>query len=149
MVSNLGEKNSNLLDEVKKVQKNYKRKKSIAQKKKESNFSQKLKNLFDIAKLNVNKYIDEEKKLFLAGQRSKNRFGFIDNNTLTQQEDQNQDIMVVDSADVDEPADHMMLVTQKSAVLLSGLSATTSSQTSNVVSDFENQLSQQCQPKQN
>ncbi|XP_044592956.1 uncharacterized protein LOC123270876 [Cotesia glomerata] len=54
--------------------------------------------------------------------------------------------MVVDSADADEPAVNMMLVTQKSAVLLSGLSATTSSQTSNVVSDFENQLSQQCQP---
>ncbi|KAH0563551.1 hypothetical protein KQX54_001553 [Cotesia glomerata] len=52
-----------------------------------------------IAKLNVDKYIDEEKKLFLARQRSKNRFGFIDNNTVTQQEDQNQDIMVVDSAD--------------------------------------------------
>lgn len=88
---------SNLLDDVKKIQRNTNRKQSVAQKKKESNFSVKLKKLFDIAKLNVNKYIDENKKLFLAGQRSKNRLGFIDNTTSTQAEDQRDDIMVVDS----------------------------------------------------
>lgn len=41
----------------------------------------------------------------------------------------------------------MMLAAQKSTVLLSYRSGTSSSQTSNVVSDYENQLSQQFQPK--
>ncbi|KAK0177260.1 hypothetical protein PV328_001332 [Microctonus aethiopoides] len=68
-----------LLDEKRKLQKNPKRKGSNTQKKKEAAFRQKLTNLFDIAKMNVEKYITDDKKLFLSGQRSKSRFGFIDN----------------------------------------------------------------------
>ncbi|KAH0567858.1 hypothetical protein KQX54_015225 [Cotesia glomerata] len=47
-------------------------------KKNEAIFHQKIANLFDIAKVNVEKYLTDDKKLFLSGQRSKSRFGLID-----------------------------------------------------------------------
>lgn len=87
-----------LLDEVKKLRKNSKRKQSVTQKTKESIFCRKSKNLFDIARLNVEKYINEDKKIFLAGQRSNSRFGLIDNVTSSQSEEENEEVMVVDSA---------------------------------------------------
>ncbi|KAL3273053.1 hypothetical protein HHI36_014509 [Cryptolaemus montrouzieri] len=123
--------------QVKKLTKSSKRRRSKTQKQKESNFGHKLKNLFDIAKFNVERFINDDQKLFLAGQRSKSRFGLMDNTPKL--EKINEDI-IVDCAGVVEG--NILLATQKSGVLQSDLSATTSSQTSNPVSDYEIPMSQ-------
>ncbi|KAL3275307.1 hypothetical protein HHI36_020074 [Cryptolaemus montrouzieri] len=131
------QKLSDFLDQVKNLQKSSKRRRSKTQKQKESNFGHKLKNLFDIAKFNVERFINDDQKLFLAGQRSKSRFGLMDNTPKL--EEINED-MIVDCAGVVEG--NMLLATQKSGILQSDLSAT-SSQTSNPVSDYEIPMSQQ------
>jgi len=87
---------TNLLNEAKNLKKSAKRRWSNAQQQKQSNFEQKMKNLFDIAKLNVDKYINNDQKLFLAGQRSKSRFGLIDNTLKSEEID--KETMIVDSA---------------------------------------------------
>lgn len=78
---------SNLVDQVKSLQKSSKRKRSNTQKQKELNFNHKLKNLFDIAKFKDEKFINDDQKLFLAGQRSKSRFGLIDNTSKSEEID--------------------------------------------------------------
>lgn len=85
-----------LLEEVKNFQRSSKRRRSKIQKQKESNFGQKLKNLLDMAKFNVEIYINDDQQLFLAGPRSKCRFVLIDNTSKA--EEIVEDIMVVDSA---------------------------------------------------
>lgn len=62
------------------LQRNKHSKSSPAQKKKEDMFSLKLRQLFDIARLNAYKFLDDDKKIFLKSQRSANRYGFIDIN---------------------------------------------------------------------
>lgn len=86
---------SKLLDQVKNLQKSSKRRRSKTQKQKESNFGHKLKKLFDIAKFNVEKFINDDQKLFLAGQRSKSRFGLIDNTSTSEEIEEH---MIVDCA---------------------------------------------------
>lgn len=54
------------------LQKNCKKKKSIAQKKKEEIFLANLNKLFDISKKNVEELLDDDKKSFFISQRSKN-----------------------------------------------------------------------------
>lgn len=83
---------SGLLDQVKNLQKSSKRRRSKTQKQKESIFGHKLKNLFDIAQFNVEKFINDDQKLFLAGQRSKSRFGLIDN--ASKPEEIDEDVIV-------------------------------------------------------
>ncbi|XP_057335032.1 uncharacterized protein LOC130673837 [Microplitis mediator] len=122
---------SNLLDKVKNLQKSSKRRHSNTQKQKVSIFGHKLKNLFDIAQLNVEKFINDYQKLFLAGQRSKSRFGLID---YTLKSEEIHEDMIVDCAGEDES--NLLLAAQKSGIVQSDSSATTSSQTSNPVSDF-------------
>ncbi|KAH0549836.1 hypothetical protein KQX54_014979 [Cotesia glomerata] len=82
--------------EDKKLQKSSQRKRSAIQKKNEAIFHQKLANLFDIAKVNVEKYLTDDKKLFLSGQRSKSRFGLIDNVVQLSSAENTEDAMDVE-----------------------------------------------------
>lgn len=82
--------------EDKKLQKSSRRKRSAIQKKNEAIFHQKLANLFDIAKVNVEKYLTDDKKLFLSGQRSKSRFGLIDNVVQLSSAENTEDAMDVE-----------------------------------------------------
>lgn len=88
---------TNLLNKAKRLQKSTKRKRSKTQKLNESNFSNQLKNVFDIAKFNVEKYINNDRKLFLEGQRSRSRYGLID--CTSKSKDSDEETMVLDSAD--------------------------------------------------
>ncbi|XP_044583017.1 uncharacterized protein LOC123264038 [Cotesia glomerata] len=133
-----------ILEEDKKLQKCSRRRRSATQIKNEAVFHQKLTKLFDIAKVNVEKYLTDEKKLFLSGQRSKSRFGLINNSVGLNPEENPDDAMDVEPVDTNEPEPNVALATQKSAIFRSNLSATTS-HVSTDVSDFESQLSQ---PKQ-
>ncbi|KAH0549621.1 hypothetical protein KQX54_011283 [Cotesia glomerata] len=85
-----------ILEEDKKLQKSSQRKRSAIQKKNEAIFHQKLANLFDIAKVNVEKYLTDDKKLFLSGQRSKSRFGLIDNVVQLSSAENTEDAMDVE-----------------------------------------------------
>ncbi|KAH0552476.1 hypothetical protein KQX54_010686 [Cotesia glomerata] len=85
-----------ILGEDKKLQKSSQRKWSAIQKKNEAIFHQKLANLFDIAKVNVEKYLTDDKKLFLSGQRSKSRFGLIDNVVQLSSAENTEDAMDVE-----------------------------------------------------
>lgn len=156
-----------ILEEEKKLQKCSQRRRSVTQKKNEAVFYKKMTNLFDLAKVNVEKYLTDDKKLFLSGQRSKSRFGFIDNSLELNSEGNAVDTMDVEPvgkflingylnysfitiiiyfeiilSDTNEPNPNMALATQKSAIFQSNLSVTTSSYVSTDVSDFESQLSQ-------
>lgn len=86
-----------ILEEDRKLQKCSERKRSATQKKNEAIFHQKLTHLFDIAKVNVEKYLTDDKKLFLSGQRSKSRFGLIDNVVQLSSEENTEDAMDVES----------------------------------------------------
>ncbi|XP_044591947.1 uncharacterized protein LOC123270078 [Cotesia glomerata] len=131
-----------ILGEDKKLQKSSQRKWSAIQKKNEAIFHQKLANLFDIAKVNVEKYLTDDKKLFLSGQRSKSRFGLIDNVVQLSSAENTEDAMDVEPVDTNEPDANVALASQKSSLFQSNLSATTSSHISTDVSDFESQLIQ-------
>ncbi|KAH0535031.1 hypothetical protein KQX54_012143, partial [Cotesia glomerata] len=100
---------SNFLGQVKNSQKSSKCRRSKTQKQKESNFGQKLKNLFDIAK-----FINDDQKLFLAGQRSKSRFGLIDN--ILKSKEIHED-MIVNCGDVGEVESNLLLAAQKSGIV--------------------------------
>lgn len=60
------------------LNKNRKRKNSPAQKKKKALFIEKSEKLFDIARSNVDKDLDDDKRTFLKAQRSPGRYGFTD-----------------------------------------------------------------------
>ncbi|CAG5100700.1 Protein of unknown function, partial [Cotesia congregata] len=92
-----------ILEEDKKLQKSSQRKRSAIQKKNEAIFHQKLANLFNIAKVNVEKYLTDDKKLFLSGQRSKSRFGLIDNVVQLSSAENTEDAMDVEPVDTNEP----------------------------------------------
>lgn len=82
--------------------KNRNRRKSVSQRKKESNFTKELKKLFDITKSGAEKFLDNDKTLFLNSQRTSNRYGFIDESELINSSEEKEN----DAMDVAEIGKH-------------------------------------------
>ncbi|KAK0175063.1 hypothetical protein PV327_008847 [Microctonus hyperodae] len=76
-----------LRDKWTKIKKSKNRKKSPTQIKNEALFIKNSAKLFDVAELNLMQKLDGDKKLFLEGQRSDKRYGFIDTHALNKEID--------------------------------------------------------------